>query len=256
MTKKPLPEDRKEECQKLKAIFNAKKRELGLTQEKLADALCMNQSSVSHYLNGINPLNTSVAAAFAKILGVPVSEFSTRLALEIEKISEAGQALHRSMQVSNAIGERLLGTPPIEHYVLIPQFEAKKRYVKGLNDDHVGLTEGLVFRRGWIRQMNIGVSGLFIIYADDDAMSPYICPRDVVLFDSNQKEPRDKQVYLFRRRDGGISIKRMIQQLAGSWVIRSDNSDKSLHPDEIVSDSSLADLPIIGKVIWRGGDVG
>ena len=56
MSKKPLPPEKKEECQRLKAIFNAKKNDLGLTQEKLAHALEMNQSSVSHYLNGINPL--------------------------------------------------------------------------------------------------------------------------------------------------------------------------------------------------------
>lgn len=83
MTKKALDPARKAECDKLKAIFNLKKRDLDLTQEKLAHALDINQSSVSHYLNGVNPLNAPVAAAFAKALGVDVSEFSPRLAKEI-----------------------------------------------------------------------------------------------------------------------------------------------------------------------------
>ncbi|MHA5517799.1 helix-turn-helix domain-containing protein, partial [Pseudomonas aeruginosa] len=52
MSKKPLPPDRKDECLQLKAIFNSRKRDLGLTQEKLAHLLGINQSSVSHYLNG------------------------------------------------------------------------------------------------------------------------------------------------------------------------------------------------------------
>lgn len=83
MTKKALDPTRKAECEKLKALFNSKKRALGLTQEKLAHALEMNQSSVSHYMNGVNPLNAPVAAAFAKILGIDVAGFSPRLAKEI-----------------------------------------------------------------------------------------------------------------------------------------------------------------------------
>ena len=83
MTKKALDSTRKAECEKLKALFNSKKRSLGLTQEKLAHALEMNQSSVSHYMNGVNPLNAPVAAAFAKHLEADVADFSPRLAKEI-----------------------------------------------------------------------------------------------------------------------------------------------------------------------------
>lgn len=86
MTKRPLPEDRKEEARKLKEIFNSKKRDLDLTQEKLAYLMNMNQSSVSHYLNGINPLNTTTAAVFAQLLEVQVSDFSPRLAEQIDNI--------------------------------------------------------------------------------------------------------------------------------------------------------------------------
>lgn len=85
---KPLPPDRKDECLQLKAIFNSRKRDLGLTQEKLAHLLGINQSSVSHYLNGVNPLNAQAAAAFAEILQVHVREFSPRLADEITDMAK------------------------------------------------------------------------------------------------------------------------------------------------------------------------
>ncbi|PAA08040.1 MULTISPECIES: helix-turn-helix domain-containing protein [Pseudomonas] len=87
MSKKPLPQDKKDECLRLKALFNRKKNELGLTQEKLAHALEINQSSVSHYLNGVNPLNPSIAASFANILMVDVRDFSERLAKEISQMA-------------------------------------------------------------------------------------------------------------------------------------------------------------------------
>ncbi|MEE4752850.1 S24 family peptidase [Pseudomonas alliivorans] len=103
MSKKPLPPEKKEECLRLKAIFESKKKELGLTQEKLAHLLEMNQSSVSHYLNGVNPLNANVAVAFAEILKVPVSDFSRRLSDEIDELLafvERAKARARAVQAS------------------------------------------------------------------------------------------------------------------------------------------------------------
>lgn len=107
MTKKALDPARKAECDKLKAIFNSKKHDLGLTQEKLAHALDMNQSSVSHYMNGVNPLNAAAASAFARILGVDVFEFSPRLAREIADMAGGvGRAAHAAVEsnVEPALG--------------------------------------------------------------------------------------------------------------------------------------------------------
>lgn len=245
MSKKPLALDKKDECLRLKEIFNARKGGLGLTQEKLAHLLNMNQSSVSHYLNGVNPLNTSVAAAFAKILGVDVSAFSTRLANEIADISKAVSA-----------SDRAFSSPSEDDYALIPQFKAHGSCGDGYLNDHVEVTEGLVFKRDWLRRINSKPENLYVIYAHGDSMEPYIFEGDVVLFDTSQTEPKDKQVYVIRRPDGGTSIKRLIQQLSGAWLIRSDSPDKAENPDEPVSDSSIHAMPILGRVIWRGGGVG
>ncbi|MOA13864.1 putative HTH-type transcriptional regulator [compost metagenome] len=104
--------------------------------------------------------------------------------------------------------------------------------------------------------MKVKADNLYVIYADGDSMEPYIFEGDVVLFDGSDTEPRDRQVYAIRRPDGGISIKRIVQQLAGGWMIRSDNPDKSAYPDEQVSRATLHDMPILGRVIWRGGGIG
>ncbi|KPX49008.1 Peptidase S24 [Pseudomonas syringae pv. helianthi] len=253
MSKRPLPDDRKAECLRLKRIFNLKKAELGLTQEKLAERLGINQSSVSHYLNAVNPLNATVAAGFAKILEVQISEFSPRLAHEIELLTAASVEANRAFISNRVAAHQAKGVVPYEEYVLIPQYMFDERFVKGINDEHVGLTEGLVFRRGWLRRMGVSANDLFVVYADGNDMAPHICAMDVVLFDATQKSPLDRQIYVIRRRDGGITVKRMIQQLSGSWVIRSENPDKNLFPDEIVSELDIAALPIIGRVIWRGG---
>ncbi|MDM9555916.1 MULTISPECIES: LexA family transcriptional regulator [Pseudomonas] len=250
--KKPLPPDRKEECLRLKAIFNARKKELNLTQEKLAELLSINQSSVSHYLNGVNPLNASVAAAFAKILGVSVRDFSPRLAEVIESFA-AMQVTADSFRETWARAAKVLDAVPHEQYVLIPQLLDDTSFVPGVNDEHVGLTEGMVFRRGWIRSMGLAFSHLRVLYAADESMAPHICKGDVLMIDTASKLLCDGDVYLIRRPDGRTSVRRMAQLISGDWALRSDNLDKQIYPDEVVGNEAAAGLPVVGKVVWRGG---
>ncbi|HAH8787707.1 TPA: LexA family transcriptional regulator [Escherichia coli] len=80
------------EAQRLKAIYEAKKKELGVTQQSIADALEISQGGVGHYLNGRNALNASVAAEFARQLGVDVAEFSPSLSKEIAEMSAAASS--------------------------------------------------------------------------------------------------------------------------------------------------------------------
>lgn len=60
---------------KLRAVWNRKKKELGLTQTIAADMLgYKHQSTINNYLSGKLKLSYGVAIAFAKILEVPLSE--------------------------------------------------------------------------------------------------------------------------------------------------------------------------------------
>ncbi len=75
------------DSQRLKALYEAKKKELGITQQSIADALDISQGAVGHYLNGRNALNTAVASVFARLLGVSVADFSPSLAKDISDMS-------------------------------------------------------------------------------------------------------------------------------------------------------------------------
>ena len=89
MKKREISDIEKEECKLLKQIFNARKKELGLSQEKIAGLIGVTQAAINHYLNGTNALNASIASEFAKILGVPVGSFSWRLEKEINEMSNS-----------------------------------------------------------------------------------------------------------------------------------------------------------------------
>ncbi|MFV3388039.1 LexA family transcriptional regulator [Pseudomonas sp. NY15364] len=91
MKKRDLEEWELAECMALKKAVDAynagKPRAERLSQGKIADALGMNQGSVSSYLNGVNALNARVAGIVAGLIKVPVESFSPRLAKEIAEMA-------------------------------------------------------------------------------------------------------------------------------------------------------------------------
>lgn len=172
---------------------------------------------------------------------------------EQSTIELTGSEATIALTATPAADERSGHSPNKNDYALIPQYDARGACGDGALNDHVEVTGGLAFKRDWLRRMGAKPQHLFVIYATGSSMEPYIFDGDVVLFDSSDTEPRDRQVYAIRRPDGGVSIKRMAQQISGSWLIRSDNPDKARYPDEEVSPQSMHDVPIMGRVIWRGG---
>jgi len=84
MKKKPLTPDQLADAARLKAIFESKKKELGLSQETLAERMGMGQSGIAQLLNGSNAIGPSHAARLAKILRVSVDDFSPSIASEIK----------------------------------------------------------------------------------------------------------------------------------------------------------------------------
>lgn len=89
--KRELSDLERQECAALNAIYKAKKKTLGITQEKIAiEGLRANsQSAASHYLTGRNALNAEAASVFARYLQEPVESFSPRLADEIARMASA-----------------------------------------------------------------------------------------------------------------------------------------------------------------------
>ena len=69
-----------DEARRLKAIYEAKRFGLNLTHDSIAKVMQVNQGSISHFLNGRNPLPIERAIQFADLLQCEVSDFSERLA--------------------------------------------------------------------------------------------------------------------------------------------------------------------------------
>lgn len=87
--KKELTTEQLNDAERLKALYESKKKTLGITQQQIADMLEISQGGVGHYLNGRNPLNVQIASVFSNLLQVPIKEFSPALAKEAEMITSA-----------------------------------------------------------------------------------------------------------------------------------------------------------------------
>ncbi|EPT8946115.1 LexA family protein [Cronobacter malonaticus] len=95
-TKKSLTTEQLEDAKRLKALYESKKKELGVTQYTIADDLGITQGAVGHYLNGRNALNVEVASGFARLLKVSISDFSPSIA---EKVAEQAASLNGESNV-------------------------------------------------------------------------------------------------------------------------------------------------------------
>ena len=208
----------------------------GLTQGQLADAVGVKQASISDLETGKSQ-SSSYSASIAKICGVD--------ALWLEK----GRG---EMLVTASTETGALYSPKESDYALIRQYSAVGECGNGYLNDHVELSDGLAFKRDWLARIGAKAENLAVIYASGSSMEPYIFDGDVVLFDTADTQPKHGQVYVVRRPDCSVSIKRLIQQLSGDWVIKSDNPDRS---EEKVSAETIHELPFVGRVIWRGGNI-
>lgn len=263
--KLPLADWQLEDSARLKALFQERKSLLGLTQDKIANELGegVTQGAVSHFMNGRTALSMKAAAVFARMLQVPVSAFSPTLADQIESISgslapslDAGPDRSANREVANTPfpggeeEERSLD----DRYAFIPQYDAKAAAGLGSENPHVEIRATLAFKREWLRVKGVNPKNLIVIYADGQSMWPTINDRDVLLVDRSQLDPIDGQVFVLAHGEKAI-VKRLINCPAGSWIVRSDNDDKVDYPDRVFSRSDTNEHRIIGKVIWRGGDL-
>ncbi len=270
--KVPLADWQLEDSKRLKALYNAKRAELGLTQDRIAAELGegVTQGAVSHFMNGRTALSLRAAVVFAKALQVPVSAFSPKLAGELDLMRAVpgigaviGAAIGAATGLERAHAQVSAETPLPEgsdeddldgRYAYIPQYDAKAAAGLGSENPHVEIRSTLAFKREWLRVKGAKPDQLIVIYAEGESMWPTINDGDVLLVDRSRIDPADGQVFVLAGTDGAI-VKRLIQGPLGQWVLRSDNDDKEEYPDRYHLRSNGNEHRIIGKVIWRGGDL-
>ncbi|WP_334469927.1 helix-turn-helix domain-containing protein [Arsenophonus sp. PmNCSU2021_1] len=138
--KKPLTKEQLDDAKRLKSIYMLKKNELCITQEDIADQLGIGQAAVSHYLNGVNPLNAKTVALFAKLLKVKPSDISPSIALELEEIAKLMLPTDYSYMIPDNSYIKLTKTEEnlLEMFNALTQ-EEQKNYLKEITETRANL---------------------------------------------------------------------------------------------------------------------
>jgi phage repressor protein C with HTH and peptisase S24 domain/DNA-binding XRE family transcriptional regulator len=279
--KLPLTDWQIEDSRRLKEIFQGKRAALNLTQEKIANELGdgVTQGAVSHFMNGRTALSLKAAVVFARMLQVPIAEFSPTIAKQYDEMrvdlpfTEYGRLEYPDGKAADAVQEephrysanKEAANTPLpngaesddaldDRYAYIPQYDAKAAAGLGVENPHVEIRATLAFKREWLKVKRVKPEKLLVIYADGESMWPTINDRDVLLVDQSKIEPADGQVFVLTHGETAI-VKRLVKSTRGAWIIRSDNGNKEAHPDRMLTTDDANEHRIIGKVIWRGGDL-
>ncbi len=146
------------------------------------------------------------------------------------------------------------GNPPSsDDYALIPQYTAKGSSGNGYLNDHVEIKGGLAFKRDWLCRMGLKPDNLRVAYNHGDSNWPTLTDGEVVLLDVAAIEPANGKMFALLDPDGEMIFKRLIRDIKGGWLIRSDNDNKTLYPDMPISDEGIRGVDIVGRIVWRGG---
>ncbi|QXH68586.1 XRE family transcriptional regulator [Pseudomonas asgharzadehiana] len=220
--KKPLTEKQLAECAALKEIFNAKKEALGLTQEKAAQHLGMNQGSFSHYLNGRNAINLEFALSVSQLLGVPVTDFAPRYATALSDFGPRSLDSFMRFRIEGKGAEGHINEwfghihasaaayPLVPWYSLRMRNPASDRFEDESDPDFIASTEPAGADGYWIPMQGPSMSS---------AAAPSFPPGSYLLIKPNDFEIKAGKFYLARHSGGDFAIRQYMREASSDYLV-------------------------------------
>lgn len=237
-----------------KRIKEARKH-AALTQKELAERVGISQPVISQLEKGEN-LQSVHLIKVAEACGVdPVWLATGRGFMAFHPLSGLSNEIFEARKEASANPLPSPGDEVSETlYAYIPQHTAKAAAGDGHENPHVEIRGTLSFKRSWLAYKGLKERNLEVIYADGESMWPTITTGDVLLLDTSRNEPGDGQVFALNSPTNGTVVKRLRKQ-GRKWVLVSDNPDKEGYPDRSLEEDCGNEMSILGRVVWRGGDL-
>lgn len=140
-----------------------------------------------------------------------------------------------------------------DDYAFVTQYAAALEGGSGSHNDHVEIKGTLAFKKAWLKAKRLRADKLMVIYADGVSMQPTINAGDVILLDETKKDPVDGELFGLKLPNGNDIVKRLRKDSkTGEWLITSDNPE--FKPFGFADEDGL-EVKILGRVVWRGGDL-
>lgn len=263
----PLSADQIEDAERLRAIYKIRVKESKLrgddpplNQTEVGERCEWKsaQSAFSQYMNAKVALNLDAVIRLSKALACEPAEISPSLARGIRISNSEDTQIDPSREAANTplMAGSEIQSADESMYDLIVQYSAKAAAGRGEENAHVEVRGTLAFKKSWIKRKGLKVENLAVIFASGHSMDPTIRDWDALLIDTSAKTLKNGKVFAFSDRESETIVKRAMKE-GDSWLLRSDNSDKSVraHLDMPFTDEEGQRFDVIGQVIWRGGDL-
>ena len=146
---------------------------------------------------------------------------------------------------------------PSDDYVQIKEYGVRCAAGNGCEPTYEEQTESVpaTYRRSWFQRIGVNPNHCKRFVVSGDSMIPVLYNNDRILVDLSDTFPiHNNHVYAIVFRNE-VRVKRLISQMNGDLIIRSDNRDS--FPDEIIKhDEENVNFRVIGRVIEKSGDGG
>lgn len=192
-------------------------------------------SMVWQYLHGHRSLSLKAGSRFARGLGVPIEQFSPRLALELRDVMVA-----LGLEAAPDDGNQEYSRIPCVELVLRPG--SKRFSVKPI----LPAASFIAFRRDWLASNEYRENNLLAIQSVDDGMKPTIFKTDLVVINTLDVDLVEGHTYAFNY-EGKMLIRRAFRDV-GVWWLNCDNPDKQLYLRKQFIDKHCY---VVGRVIHR-----
>lgn len=160
---------------RLRRLWDARAKDLGLTQWKMSEVMDITQGAVSQYINGHIPLNFMAVMAFSRELRCDPLEIRSDLPEQRYMLPQKDMDWDDVLGYAQAVG---LGT--------------------GAEATEYAETHKLKFKASSLSRKRLNPHNLAVFYGKGDSMLPRIHPGDAVLFDTSDKNPRDGVLYVIQ----------------------------------------------------------
>ena len=156
-----------------------------------------------------------------------------------------------------AVEERVLGAPPPRAAMIdgaglmaVPRLDVGASAGSGAVADSERAEALFGFDPRWLRRLSANPRQLAIIRVEGDSMVPTLADGDDIMVDASDAAERLRDGIYVLRRDGALLVKRLACGLARDRQRVAIISDNSAYPAE--GDIPVADLAIVGRVVWAG----
>ncbi len=244
----------------VRSVFNSVRRDLA-SPNKSSDLSVSDHSLAGrlYFLKGASRLqNDELARAF----GVSESGFKKWLA------GNAEPSLKNLIGIQDVTGfalqwiatgegtmfhdEAASAAPSVNGFVYVPRYDVRVGAGTGQVVESESLKGFLAFREDWIRsRLRRNPATLVVFEAYGDSMHPTIADGDIMLVDTSEERVRGPAIYVVLAGNEAI-VKRVELKIDGSLLVKSDNPS---YEPMILRGDQVAELRVLGKVVWTGGVV-